>query len=45
MFHAADTIEQAEEVAGARAGSHLRSSAFYVAADVWTRKGGKEWGL
>ena len=47
MFHAADTIEQVEEVVEARAGSQLRSSALsrYVAADVWTRKSEEEWGL
>jgi hypothetical protein len=45
MFHAADSIEQSEATGGARTCCHLGSSAFYVAADVWTRKGGEAWGL
>ena len=45
MFHAADIIEQNGATGGARTCSDLGSSAFYVVADVWTRKGGNAWGL
>ena len=42
MFSAADSIEQLN-----RAGEccSVKPSTFYVAADVWTRKGGGSWGL
>ena len=45
MFLAADRIEQAQRESANVNGVKFKSPTLYVAADVWTRKNGKEWGL
>jgi hypothetical protein len=45
QYIAADRIKQADGETSAAAGDHLQFSEFYVAADMWTCKSEKEWGL